>query len=141
MGLLDPTQSQGDDFSDNTDIPAAPPGFTPSTRPVSDFEIAQNPANSESLDFIPISFLGTAIGTPIELSEDSTREDLYDLLDEWLPDQEFDWLNIPELEEDKNPYLYTASIALEQFLNAPDYSSTCKRILSQSLVFNLLIFS
>ena len=100
----------------------APPGFTPSTRPVSDFEIDQNPANSESLDFIPISFLGTAIGTPIELSEDSTREDLYDLLDEWLPGQEFDWLNIPELEEDKNPYLYTASIALEQFLNAPDYT-------------------
>ena len=122
LGLLDPTQSQGDDFSDNTDIPAAPPGFTPSTRPVSDFEIDQNPANSESLDFIPISFLGTAIGTPIELSEDSTREDLYDLLDEWLPGQEFDWLNIPELEEDKNPYLYTASIALEQFLNAPDYT-------------------
>ena len=86
-------------------------------------------------------FLRTAIGTPIELSEDSTREDLYDLLDEWLPGQEFDWLNIPELEEDKNPYLYTASIALEQFLNAPDYSSTCKQILSQSLVFNLLIFS
>ena len=122
MGLLDPTQPQGDDSSDNTDIPAAPPGFTPSTRPVSDFEIDQNPANSESLDFIPISFLGTAIGTPIELSEDSTREDLYDLLDEWLPGQEFDWLNIPELEEDKNPYLYTASIALEQFLNAPDYT-------------------
>ncbi|MDC0363645.1 FecR family protein, partial [Opitutales bacterium] len=117
LGLLDPTQSQVDD------VPASP-GFAPSTRPVSDFEIAIDTkhANSESLDFIPISFLGTAIGTPIELSEDSTREDLYDLLDEWLPDQEFDWLNIPELEEDKNPYLYTASIALEQFLNAPDYS-------------------
>ena len=122
LGLLNPTQPQSDDSSDNTDIPAAPPGFTPSTRPVSDFEIAQNPANSESFDFIPISFLATAILPPIELSEDSTREDLYDLLDEWLPHQEFDWLNIPELEEDKNPYLYTASIALEQFLNAPDFS-------------------
>ncbi|MDG1356056.1 MAG: FecR domain-containing protein [Opitutales bacterium] len=131
LGLL------GDDSSKNTDIPASPPGFTPSTRPVSDFEIAQNPDNSESLDFIPISFLGTAIGTPIELSEDSTREDLYDLLDEWLPDQEFDWIKIPKLDADgkvsrddnnnveyldTDGYFYSASIALEQFLDAPDYS-------------------
>jgi hypothetical protein len=126
LGLLNPTtttESSSDDPTDNTDIPASPPpGFIPSTRPVSDFKIAQNPDNSESLDFIPLSFLGTAIGTPIELSADSSREDLYDLLDEWLPDQEFDWLNAPELEEDKNPYFYTASIALEQFLDAPDYS-------------------
>jgi hypothetical protein len=119
LGLLNPTTSNQ---SDDTDIPAAPPGFIPSTRPVSDFEIAQNPDNSESLDFIPLSFLGTAIGTPIELSADWSREDLYGLLDEWLPDQEFDWLNVSELEEDKNPYFYTASIALEQFLEAPDYS-------------------
>ena len=131
LRLLDPTQSQGDD------IPASPPGFTPSTRPVSDFEIAQNPDNSESLDFIPISLLGTAIGTPIELSEDSTSADLYDLLDEWLPDQEFDWIKIPQLDADgkvsrddndnveyldTDGYFYTASIALEQFLDAPDYS-------------------
>jgi hypothetical protein len=126
LGILNPTtttESSSDDPTDNTDIPASPPpGFIPSTRPVSDFKIAQNPDNSESLDFIPLSFLGTAIGTPIELSADSSREDLYDLLDEWLPDQEFDWLNAPELEEDKNPYFYTASIALEQFLDAPDYS-------------------
>jgi hypothetical protein len=119
QGLLNPTTSNQ---SDDTDIPASPPGFIPSTRPVSDFQIAQNPVNSESLDFIPLSFLGTAIGTPIELSADSSREDLYGLLDEWLPDQELDWLNVSELEEDKNPYFYTASIALEQFLDAPDYS-------------------
>jgi hypothetical protein len=118
LGLLNPTTS-----SENIDIPASPPGFTPSTRPVADFEIAQNPYNSETLDFIPISFLGTEIGTPIELSSDSTREDLYDLLDEWLPDQELNWINLPEeLGEDLNPYFYTASIALEQFLDAPDYS-------------------
>ena len=119
LGLLNPTISNQ---SDDTDIPAAPPGFIPSTRPVSDFEIAQNPDNSESLDFIPLSFLGTAIGTPIELSADSSREDLYDLLDEWLPDQELDWINVPELEEGINPHFYTASITLEQFLDAPDYS-------------------
>jgi hypothetical protein len=118
LGLLNPTTS-----SENIDIPASPPGFTPSTRPVADFEIAQNPYNSETLDFIPISFLGTAIGTPIELPSDSTREDLYDLLNEWLPDQELNWINLPEeLGEDFNPFFYTASIALEKFLEAPDYS-------------------
>jgi len=125
LGLLNPTsinEPSNDDSSGNTDIPASP-GFIPSTRPVSDFEIAQNPYNSETLDFIPISFLGTEIGTPIELSSDSTREDLYDLLDEWLPDQELNWINLPEeLGEDLNPYFYTASIALEKFLEAPDYS-------------------
>ena len=135
LGLLDPTQSQGDVSSD--DIPASPPGFTPSTRPVSDFEIAhQDPDNIEFLDFKPISFLGTLIGTPIELSEDSTRADLYDLLDEWLPDQEFDWIKIPKLDTDgkvirddngnveyldTDGYFYSASIALEQFLDAPPY--------------------
>jgi hypothetical protein len=125
LGLLNPTttnQSSNDDSFENIDIPASPPGFIPSTRPVSDFEIAQNPDNSESLDFIPLSFLGTAIGTPIELSADSSREDLYGLLDEWLPDQELDWINVPGLEEGINPHFYTASIALEQFLDAPDYS-------------------
>ena len=132
LGLLNPTsinESSNDDLSGNTDIPASP-GFTPSTRPVSDFEIAQDPVNPDNtLDFIPISPLKTpdgtpiAVGTPIELTVDWTRQDLYDLLDEWLPDQEFDWINVPEeFGEDLNPYFYTASIALEQFLDAPDYS-------------------
>ena len=62
------------------------------------------------------------------MSENTTSE-LYDLLDEWLPDQEFDWIKIRKLDEDGNVeyldtdgYFYSASIALEQFLEAPDYS-------------------
>jgi hypothetical protein len=153
LGLLDPTPSQVDASSD--DIPASPPGFTPSTRPVSDFEVAQNPDNSESLDFIPISFLGTAIGTPIELSEDSTKADLYDLLDEWLPDQEFDWIKIPKLDADgkvirddddnveyldTDGYFYSASIALEQFLDAPDYSAPVNESFRRAWFLSSLFF-
>jgi hypothetical protein len=152
LGLLNPTTNNeplNDDSSGNTDIPASP-GFTPSTSPVTDFEIAQDPVNPDNtLDFIPIIHFknpdgttgGTPItfGTPIELTKDWTRQDLYDLLDYWLPDKDkdFDWIKIPKLDADGNVerdadgnvvyldtdgYFYTASIALEQFLEAPDYS-------------------
>jgi hypothetical protein len=128
---------QVDEPTGNTDVPSSPPGFTPSTRPVSDFKIDQNPYNPEILDFIPISPLETAVGTPIELSVDWTRQDLYGLLDDWLPVQEFDWIKIPKLDPDGNVkldengnveyldtdgYFYTASFALEQFLKGPEYS-------------------
>ena len=153
LGLLNPTsinESSNDDLSGNTDIPASP-GFTPSTRPVTDFEIAYDPDENpdNTLDFNRIIQFknpdgttgGTPItfGTPIELTKDWTRQDLYDLLDYWLPDKdkEFDWIKIPKLDADGNVetdadgnvvyldtdgYFYTASIALEQFLEAPDYS-------------------
>ena len=133
-----PTQDNGTD--DNDDAPVSPPpGFTPSTRPVTDFQLSQNSVNSESLDFTAIDLFGNDnIAPPIELSGGSSREDLYDLLDEWLPDQEPDWIKIPALDadgkvirddnenvvyQDTDGYFYTASIALEQFLNYPAYTS------------------
>ena len=107
LGILNPQQQT----SDEVDIPDAPPGFTPPTLPVSGFELSMDPDNQENigltLDFQPLDFFNSPLGIPTELSEETTSEQLTELLKGYVQ------------EEDQ---LYSASLALETFLKHPPYN-------------------
>jgi len=107
LGILNPQPQT----SDEVDIPDAPPGFTPPTLPVSGFQLTVDPDNKENigltLDFQPLDFFNSPLGIPTELSEETTSEQLTELLKGYVQ------------EEDQ---LYSASLALETFLKHPPYN-------------------
>jgi len=106
LGILTPQHT-----SDEVDIPTAPPGFTPPTLPVSGFQLSMDSDNQENigltLDFQPLDFFNSPLGIPTELSEETTSEQLTELLKGYVQ------------EEDQ---LYSASLALETFLKHPPYN-------------------
>ncbi|MDA8807144.1 FecR family protein [Opitutales bacterium] len=106
LGILNPQQT-----SDEVNIPAAPPGFTPPTLPVSGFQLSIDSNKQENdgltLDFQPLDSFNSPLGIPTELSEETTSEQLTELLKGYVQ------------EEDQ---LYSASLALETFLKHPPYN-------------------
>ena len=126
LGILTPQQT-----SDEVDIPAAPPGFTPPTLPVSGFQLSMDSNKPENdgltLDFQPLDFFNSPLGIPTELSEETTSEQLTELLKGYVQ------------EEDQ---LYSASLALETFLKHPpyNYDDNVNESFPSGMVLNFLIF-
>lgn len=109
LGILNPA----DESSVNNNPPPPPSGSPPSTRPpVSNFRLSLNPENTNdqglTIDFQEIDFLGNDLGVPTELSENTSREQVSELLGRYIEE---------EIE------LSAASIALETFLKHPPYNS------------------